>query len=209
MADYPVRVGDPLLRAQLQATIDIEGKIPRALDALGPVHGKHVVLLDADRGVRAAQLEELGAQVTALPSLVTSSLPQDAADVVVSCWAGFRGGAPETEAQVQEAQRVLRPAGRLLLVHDYGRDDVSRLNADDVLEREHVAWSRLDGWFLLHDFKVRVLHCSWTFDSLEVARDLLSHAFGRPGAEVAEGLRRPRLEYKVAVYHRTLGLPPA
>jgi hypothetical protein len=90
-------------------------------------------------------------------------------------------------------------------VHDYGRDDVSRLLDDDAREHDQVAWSRRDGWFLVHDFKVRVLHCWWTFETLEQAHDLLVQGFGPPGTLVAQALRRPRLEYKVAVYHRTLG----
>ena len=100
---------------------------------------------------------------------------------------------------------MLRPGGRLLVVHDYGRDDVSLLLDDEALEREHVEWSRRDGWFLLHDFKVRVLHCWWTFDSLEQAHDVLVAGFGAPGTAVAQRMRRPRLSYKVAIYHRTLG----
>jgi hypothetical protein len=93
------------------------------------------------------------------------------------------------------------------VVHDYGRDDVSQLLDDEAREREQVAWSRRDGWFLLHDFKMRVLHCWWTFESLEAAHDLLVGAFGPSGTAVVSEMRRPRLEYKVAIYHRTMGIP--
>ena len=164
-----------------------------------------MVLLDADRGLRARQIEALGARVSPLPGLDMAALPRGLADVVVSCWAGFQGGGPETERLVLASERALRPGGRLLVVHDYGRDDISRLLADEQREQQHVAWSRRDGWFLLHDFKVRVLHCWWTFESLEMAHDLLVSAFGQAGTEVAQSMRRPRLEYKVAVYHRTMG----
>ena len=205
MADFSVRVDDADLRMRLEAVVDREDKIPRALEALGPVSGRRVVLLDADRGLRAGQLEALGARVSPLPGSDMSALPRGLADVVVSCWAGFQGGSPETERLMGESERVLRPGGRLLVVHDYGRDDISRLLDDAEMERQHVAWSRRDGWFLLHDFKVRVLHCWWTFESLEEAHDLLVPAFGAKGTEVAGGMRRPRLEYKVAIYHRTMG----
>ena len=206
MADYPFSLADPRLQAAIERSVDQEGKIPRALEALGPVKGQRVVVLDADRGIRAAQLEQLGARVSPVPNLSMAGLPRGLADALVSFWAGFRGGSPDTEAQVREAERVVRPEGRLLIVHDYGRDDVSLLLDDEAREREQVAWSRRDGWFLLHDFKVRVLHCWWTFETLEQAHDLLVQAFGQPGTHVAQKLRRPRLEYKVAVYHRTLGL---
>ena len=204
MADFPFRLSDPALHARLAAAVDREGKIPRALEALGPVAGQRVVLLDAGP-VRTAQLEASGARVSPVPTLSMQGLPRGLADVVVSLWAGFRGGSRDTEDQVRDVERVVRPGGRLLVVHDYGRDDVSRLILDEQREREMATWSRRDGWFLVHDFKVRVLHCWWTFDSLEDAHDILVGAFGQPGTEVATAMRRPRLEYKVAVYHRTLG----
>ncbi len=205
MADYPLQVTDPALLVDLERSIDQEAKIPRALEALGPVAGQRVVLLDSDRGIRAAQLRDLGARVSSVPGLSTVGLPRGLADVVVSLWAGFRGGAADTEAQIADAERVLRPGGRLLIVHDYGRDDVSLLSGDDAMEREHVEWSRRDGWFLIHGFKVRVLHCWWTFDSLEQAHDVLVAGFGEHGTALAQRMRRPRLSYKVAIYHRTLG----
>jgi SAM-dependent methyltransferase len=206
MADLSRSIADPVLRSRLAPIIDREEKIPRALQALGPVSHRRVVLLDNDGGLRAAQLERLGARVSPLPGLDMSALPRGLADVVVTCWAGFEGGSPETERLLADAERVLRPDGprRLLIVHDYGRDDITRLLGDEEMERKHVAWSRRDGWFLLHDFKVRVLHCWWTFDSLEQAHDLLVPAFGKGGTEVVGQMRRPRLEYKVAIYHRTM-----
>jgi hypothetical protein len=204
VADLPFRLTDPALHARLAAAVDREEKIPRALEALGPVAGQRVVLVEAGP-LRTAQLEVLGARVSPVPTLSMEGLPRGLADVVVSMWAGFRGGSGDTEDQVRDVERVVRPGGRLLVVHDYGRDDVSRLRADDERERENVARSRRDGWFLLHDFKVRVLHCWWTFASLEEAHDVLVGAFGPPATAVAASLRRPRLEYKVAVYHRTLG----
>ena len=44
-----------------------------------------------------------------------------------SCWQAFRGVDP---TEMSEVGRVLRPGGRLLVVHDYGRDDMSRLHGD-------------------------------------------------------------------------------
>ncbi|MDQ3554657.1 MAG: class I SAM-dependent methyltransferase [Chloroflexota bacterium] len=209
MADFSVRLSDDDLRSRVESAIDREEKIPRALAALGPVADRRVVLLDSGRGLRARQLEAAGARVSALPGMSAASLPHGLADVVISCWAGFDGDSPETPGQVSEAERVLRPGGRLLVVHDYGRDDVSRLLHGDASEDDQVHQRRRDSWFLLHDFKLRVLHCWWTFESLEVAHDLLVSAFGQRGTEAAIAMRRPRLEYKVAVYHRSFGADSA
>ena len=64
-------------------------------------------------------------------------------------------------------------------------------------------WSRRDGPFLDGGFKVRVVHCFWTFESIEAATTFLGEAFGAVGREVAAGMKRPRLSYNVAVYHRS------
>ena len=96
-------------------------------------------------------------------------------DVVVGLWNAFRGVWP---AEVAEAERVARPGGRLLVVHDYGRDDVSRLRGDLP---EYGSWSRRGGPFLANGFQVRVLHCFWTFESIDDATDFLGAAFGDSG----------------------------
>jgi hypothetical protein len=207
VADLSIHVADPALRERLEACVDPERKIARAIATLGPVAGQRVVLLDSQTGLRARQLTELGARVTAIPGTATEGLPGGLADVVVSFWTAFRGGTRETESEVREAERVTRPGARLLVVHDYGRDDVTRLFDDLDREREQAAWSHRTGWFLGHDFKIRVLHCWWSFPSLTEAREILGGVFGKHGEEVASGLTRPRLSYKVAIYHRTLGEP--
>jgi hypothetical protein len=48
-------------------------------------------------------------------------------------------------AEIAEVDRVLRPGGRHLAVHEYGRDDVSRLHGD---RPEYGAWSQRTGPFL-------------------------------------------------------------
>ncbi|MEO5941324.1 MAG: hypothetical protein ABIZ72_09975, partial [Candidatus Limnocylindrales bacterium] len=87
-------------------------------------------------------------------------------------------------------------------VHDYGRDDVSRLRGD---RPEYGAWSKRNGPFLANSFRVRVLHCFWTFKTIEDARSFLGQAFGADGEAFGDSLKRPRLSYNVAVYHRTRG----
>ena len=67
------------------------------------------------------------------------------------------------------------------------------------------ARSRRDGWYLSNGFRIRVIHCFWTFGSIDEARAFLADAFGAPGEAVGGTLRRPRLTYNVAVYHRWRG----
>jgi hypothetical protein len=189
------------LTEQLARVLDVEAKIPRALDALGPVGGRDVVIIDGADGIRARQLAELGARVTCAATGGPAGLdaPDASADVAVSLWTAFRGwDGPEAAA----VARVLRPGGRLMVLLDYGRDDVSRLRGDLA---EYGVLSRRDGPFLRGGYKVRVVHCFWTFGSQEETTTFLDGAFGAPGREVAASLKRPRLSYNVAIYHRAIG----
>ncbi len=202
MTDLPFTPADPDIAARLDASLDVEGKIPRALETLGPVAGRDVLLIDGEGGRRAAQLAELGARVRTIPAPAgdgTLAAEAASADVVVGLWSTFR--AP-CATELAEADRVLRPGGRILIVHDYGRDDVARLRGELP---EHGAWSRRDGWFLTNGFRIRVIHCFWTFAAIEDAQGFLADAFGPVGVDVGAGLKRPRLSYNVAVYHRDRG----
>jgi hypothetical protein len=160
------------------------------------------VLLDTEEGLRAGQLTELGAVVTPVDADATAVLPDASADVVVACWSAIRPGEEAAAAQVAEAMRILMPTGRLLVIHDYGRDDVSTLLGAPERDAQLIAWSHRNGPFLGNGFKLRVLHCWWSWDTLEEAAALLRDAFGVAGEAIAASMRRPRLSYKVAVYHR-------
>jgi len=181
------------------AAFDRAGKLVRGLESLGPVGDRDVVLVDGRDGAVTAGLEALGARLTHAP--VTQPLrlpvPDAAADVVVGLWSGFRGVDPTETAEVD---RVLRPAGRQLVVHDYGRDDLAGLRGD---RPEYGAWSHRTGPFLAGGFKVRVLHCWLEFESLADASAFLRDTYGAVAASLAEALTRPRLSYNVAIYHRS------
>jgi hypothetical protein len=203
VSDLPVTLPDPLAR-QLAAAFDVEGKIPRALDSLGPLADRDVAFVDGQAGRLVERLTAIGARVRPVDLTDTSGHAGASpwADALVSCWSAFRGFDP---GEIAEAGRILRPGGRLLVVHDYGRDDVSQLHAADSDRPEYGMWSRRDGPFLANGFKVRVVHCWWTFDSIDGAKKFLGEAFGDAGKAAAAGLKRARLSYNVAIYHRNLG----
>ncbi|HET7702282.1 MAG TPA: hypothetical protein VFK35_02705 [Candidatus Limnocylindrales bacterium] len=200
MSDLPMAL-PPDLAAALGRALDCERKIDRALEALGPVAGREVVVVGG--GVEETRrLEAAGARLTGVASFAAGAaadLPAASADAIVCAWSGFRGFDPD---EVAAADRVLRPGGRLLVVQDYGRDDVSRLRGDLP---EYGAWSRRDGPYLANGFRMRVIHCFWTFATIEAAQAFLGAAFGPDGEALGAGLKRPRLSYNVAVYHRTRG----
>jgi SAM-dependent methyltransferase len=195
----------PALTDRLAGCMDIEGKIPRALEALGPLAGRAVAVLDVPGTPWVERLPKDGADPLLVPAgepggPLRVPAPDASLDVVVTLWTGFRGVDP---SDVGEVDRVLRPGGRLLVVHDYGRDDVSTLREPDAPEYLH--WSRRGGPFLGEaGFKIRVLHCFWTFASIEDAREALA-LFGDRGEAVLARLKRPRLSWNVAVYHRGQG----
>ena len=64
-------------------------------------------------------------------SLLRIDSPDASLDIVATLWTGFRG---VKAVDLAEVDRVLRPSGRLLVVHDYGRDDVSTLREPDAPE---------------------------------------------------------------------------
>jgi hypothetical protein len=188
------------MAAGLGDVLDVEGKIPRALEALGPVGERDVALLAPAEGILARRLGVAGARVSSV-AFDGAVLPLDDAsvDLVIAAWGAFRGVDP---AEIAEADRVLRPSGRLMVIHDYGRDDISRLRGAE--HPEYTLWSRRDGPFLRGGFKIRVVHCFWTWPTIEAAQASLA-TFGPAGVELASTLTRPRLTWNIAIYHRWRG----
>jgi hypothetical protein len=201
VSDLPFVLAAPLV-PRLRAAVDVEGKLVRALEALGPLAGRQVGFVDLPDGYLRDRLTAGGIAPTPVPLARPLAFEQadGSLDAVVTLWTAFRG---VDAGDLTEVDRVLRPEGRLLVVHDYGRDDVSALRELDA--PEYRVWSRREGPFLAGGFKIRVVHCFWTFDSIEDARELLADAFGDRGEALGATLKRPRLSWNVAIYHRWRG----
>ena len=201
MADLPFEPADAGSTSQLLRVVDAEGKIPRALEAHGPFASRDVTLFGSSPE-RARWLTEAGARVTVVadPATEVAWPAASSADIVLAFWTAFDG--PARADHLANAQRLLRPEGRLLVVLDYGRDDLDVVRGSEAAAGL-VASSRRDGWFLGHGFRVRVIHTFWRFETIEEASELLRAAYG-PAAEPMIGrMRRPRLAHNVAIYHWT------
>jgi hypothetical protein len=198
VSDLPLSLPAALDPAFVDA-LDPPGKLAAALEALGPVADRDVLVVDATGGPVVDALEAAGARITHAPAgrPLKLAAADASADVVLGLWSAFRGVAANETAEVN---RVLRPGGRHLVVHEYGRDDVSRLLGN---RPEYGAWSQRTGPFLTGGFRVRVVHCFWEFETPEATTAFLSQVFGPAGAGVAATLKRPRLSWNVAVYHRS------
>jgi len=198
MADLPVSL-PPALEAAFARAADPGGKLVAALEALGPVADRDVLAVDAERGPFVDGLRALGARVVPAPSTgqLRLDVEPESVEVVLGLWSTFRG---VEAAEIAEVDRVLRPGGRHLVVHDYGRDDVSHLYGE---RPEYGAWSHRNGPFLQGGFRVRVVHCFWEFATQDDTTAFLAAGFGVRGSAVAATLKRPRLSWNVAIYHRT------
>lgn len=213
VADLPLRFADPDLQSRLDRAVDPEARIARAVAALCSIGSGGVWLRDEqDRDAWHARLASQGLEVR----LSDPDGPLAGSGLNVAFWPiSHRTLAPAQTADPAEPPTVDRadaflarslpgPADQasLLVVEDYGRDDVAALVGGTEREQDLVALSRRDGPFLSRGFRLRVLHCWWRWDSLEKAGTFLAAAFGGPGEARARSMRRPRLAYNVAIYHR-------
>jgi hypothetical protein len=208
--DLPFQPSDPAVAARVATAFDPEAKVLRAIDALAPLDGRRLALLGAAPAFAAA-LTERGASVTVVEPAPTAShasvhvatgqLPATA-DIVLAPWTGFDG--TSDVAELEAADRILVSGGRLLVLQDYGRDDLTPVRGPERVAHL-LARSRRDGWLIQHGFKVHVIHAWWRFADLAQAGDLLRAAFGGSADAVIEALRKPVVAHNVVIYHRTAG----
>jgi ubiquinone/menaquinone biosynthesis C-methylase UbiE len=209
---------------QLMAqAIDPEQRVPTAMQALAPIEGRQMLDVGAGIGDRTIVYAQLAAHVyalepapSALPLLrgrVKSSgasnitilpagaeaipLPEDSVDVAYATWAYFFG--PGSEPGLREVERVVRPGGDLLVVQNYGHDELSRFWAPRESECEN--WPP---WFAAHGFACQVVETVWSFRSQDETLAVLGFLWGEEARAHVLANDRVEFGYKVALYHRRL-----
>jgi SAM-dependent methyltransferase len=216
---------DPALHERLGAAIDPGRKVLAALERIVPLGGRRVadvgtgighypMLLarrtgrtygiESDPELLAAARERAAAshqpnlrivegEPTALP------LRDGAVDIVLTSRIE-----PDDASlpAVDEAMRVLRPGGSLIVIGHYGRDDVSTLLEPEVVRHILEATRRRTGWWLRNGFRIKVVHASIDLGDAAAAHALLPHLYGDRGRAYLMGPHPPSLSLNLGLYHR-------
>ncbi|HEY8170730.1 MAG TPA: class I SAM-dependent methyltransferase [Candidatus Limnocylindria bacterium] len=221
----PWTEADPELHARLAEAIDPDRKVLAALERITPMSGKriadvgtglgHYPMLLARRtgrtyGVESdptllAEARRLAAE-THQPNIRivegdSTHLPlrNEAVDIVLSAEIE-----PDDASQpaIDEAMRVLRRGGRLIVIGYYGRDDVAPLLDPETVSRAHAATQRRTGWWLRNGFKIKVVHSRVDLRDTALAHELLPRLYGDRGRAYLMAAHKPFLRLNLGLYHR-------
>jgi len=110
-------------------------------------------------------------------------------DAAYATWAFFFDGVADVLQGLNEARRVVKPGGLLIIVDNAGGDEFCSLAPHNIASNR--AWWKEQG------FQETIVHTSYRFDSLEEANLLLSFYFG---AEVGQKNQKTEIGYDVVVY---------
>jgi SAM-dependent methyltransferase len=215
---------DPALHARLGELIDPDRKVLAALERITPLSGKRIadvgtgighypMLLarrtgrtygiEADPELLAAARKRAGEAHQPNIRIVEGSpdrlpLRDGAVDVVLS-------GAVEPDdaslPAIDEAMRILRSGGRLVVIGYYGRDDLAVLLEPGVVARAMDATRRRSGWWLRHGFKIKVVHTRIDLPA-DAAAEVLPRLFGDRGRAFAAGPHRSFVAVRLGLFHR-------
>jgi SAM-dependent methyltransferase len=208
--------------------LDPEQAITAAMYALAPIKDRVLLDVGAGAGDRTIPYAELAARVfalepapAALPLLrerIRSSgasnvtvvpagaesipLEDNCVDVAYATWAYFFG--PGSEPGLIEVARVVRPGGDLVIVQNYGHDELSRFWA--ASESECESWP---SWFAAQGFNCDVVDTVWRFRTQDEALAVVEFLWGEHARSYVLEHDRVQFGYKVALYHRRIPDHPA
>lgn len=215
---------DPVLHGRLGEAIDPDRKVLTALERITPLSGKriadigtgigHYPMLLARRTGRTYGIESdpsllaeakrravdshqpniriVEGEPTALP------LRDGAVDIVLT---SLIDPDDTSLAAVNEARRVLRPGGRLIVIGHYGRDDVAALLEPEVVDHVMESTQRRTGWWLRNGFKIKVVHARLDLGDARTAFELLPRLFGDRGRAYLMSAHRSSLRLNLGLYH--------
>lgn len=216
---------DATLHARLGEIIDPDRRILEALERITPLSGKriadvgtgigHYPMLLARRTGRTYGIESdptllaearRRASGSRQPNLrivegtdLALPLRDGAVDIVLS---GRITPDDRSLPAIDEALRVLRSGGKLVVIGYYGRDDVSELLEPEVAALAVEATRRRTGWWLRNGFKIKVVHARLDLRDDASAHELLPRLYGDRGRAYLMRAHRPMLELKLGLYHR-------
>ncbi len=114
-------------------------------------------------------------------------------DAAYATWAFFFDGVPGTDRGLKELQRVVKNAGRIIIVDNAGGDEFSSLATRSTASDPD--------WWRDRGFEETLIQTTFRFDSLEEANRLLAFYFGD---EAAAGNRKTEIDYRVVAYSTTV-----
>jgi SAM-dependent methyltransferase len=216
---------DEGLYARLGDVVDPERKVLAALDRIIPISGKriadvgtgigHYPMLLARRTGRTYGIEpdqvlrdaaRRRASAAHQPNIrIVAGEPErlplrDAVvDIVLS---GTIEPDDGSLPAIDEAMRVLRPGGRLVVLGYYGRDDLASLLEPEVVAHALAATRRRTGWWLRNGFKIKVVHTRLDVSDQAVALELLPRLYGDRGRAFMMSPHPASLVLNLGLYHR-------
>ena len=204
VADIPFELSAPLAQ-RLRAAVDLEGKIPRALETLGPLTDRRVGFFDVPAGPLARH--DLRPRVRGRPDPARRAAARSTGRTSrstrsSSLWSGFRGVDAAALAEVDRVLRPGRPPARRPRLRPRRGQRARRPRRARSTASGAGARARSSG-----AAGSRSASSTASGRSARSRRPRRSSARRSGSGATAAGaaLRRPRLAWNVAVYHRWRG----